>query len=66
MNEEMGCFAIILVFFIGFCAFMAGLNFGNPGELVATKPQCEIALNQERCVDTLYYVTKPYTKRQEK
>jgi hypothetical protein len=45
---------------------MAGLNFGNPGELVATKPQCEMALNQERCVDTLYYVTKPYTKRQAK
>ena len=66
MNDEMGCFALILVFIIGFCAFMAGLNFGNPGELVTTKSQCEIAVNQERCVDTLYYVTKPYIKRQAK
>lgn len=66
MNKEMDCFAVILVFFIGFCAFMVGLNFGTPGELVATKSQCETAVNQERCVDTLYYVTKPYTKRQAK
>ena len=66
MNEEMSCFAVILVFFIGFCAFMVGLNFGTPGELVATKSQCETAVNQERCVDTLYYVTKPYTKREAK
>lgn len=66
MNDGMGCFVLILVFIIGFCTFMAGLNFGNPGELVTTKSQCEIAVNQERCVDTLYYVTKPYTKRQTK
>ena len=66
MNDGMGCFVLILVFIIGFCAFMAGLNFGNPGELVTTKSQCEIAVNQERCVDTLYYVPKPYIKRQAK
>lgn len=63
MNNGMGCFALILIFIFGFCAFMVGLSFGNPGEHVATKSQCEMALNQERCVDTLYYVTKPYTKR---
>lgn len=66
MNDGMGCFALILIFIFGFCAFMAGLNFGNPGKLIATKPYCEKAINQERCVDTLYYVTRPYTKREPK
>ena len=64
MNDEMGCLAGFLILVIVVCAFMVGFNYGNPGEFVAKKPQCEIALNQERCIDTLYYVTKPYTRKE--
>ena len=59
-----GCLVIFICIIFGIICFFAGLNFGNPGELVATKPQCEIAVNQERCVDTLFYVTKPYTRKE--
>ena len=64
MNEEMGCLAIILIFVIAVCAFRLGVLYGEPGEHIATKPHCEMALHQERCVDTLFYVTKPYTRRE--
>ena len=66
MNEEMGCLAVFLILLIGYCCFKLGVLYGEPGELYATKPHCEMALNQERCVDTLFYVTKPYTRKETK
>lgn len=66
MDEDMGCLAVFLILVIAVCAFRLGVLYGEPGEHIATKPQYEMALNQERCVDTLYYVTKPYTRKETK
>ena len=66
MNEEMGCLTVFLILVIAVCAFRLGVLYGEPGEHIATKPRCEMAVNQERCVDTLYYVTKPYTRKERK
>jgi len=64
MNEEMGCLAVFLILLICYCCFKLGVLYGEPGELYATKSRCEMAVNQERCVDTLFYVTKPYTRKE--
>lgn len=64
MDEDMGCLAVFLILVIAVCAFRLGVIYGEPGEHIATKTHCEMALHQERCVDTLFYVTKPYTRKE--
>ena len=66
-DEGFGCIVIILVIIVGIAAFMCGMRFASPDDIFYEKrTQCEMALNQERCVDTLIYVTKPYTKNGDK
>ena len=65
-DEGVGCAIMILIIFVGIFAFLGGLKCGSSDDIFyAKRTQCEMALNQERCVDTLIYVTKPYTRNTE-
>lgn len=65
-DEAVGCVTIILVIIVGIVSFLCGMRFASSDDIFYEKrTQCEMALNQERCVDTLIYVTKPYTKYKE-
>jgi hypothetical protein len=62
-DESVGCVIIILVIVVGIAGFLSGLKFASTDDIFHEKrTHCEMALNQERCVDTLIYITKPYTK----
>lgn len=66
-DEGVGCAVIMLMIVIGIGAFLGGIKFASSDDIFYEKrTQCEMALNQERCVDTLIYVTKPYTKNGDK
>lgn len=66
-DEGAGCVVIMLMIVIGIGSFLAGIRFASSDDIFYEKrTQCETALNQERCVDTLIYVTKPYTKNNTK
>ena len=59
-DEAVGCVTIILVIIVGIVSFLCGMRFASSDDIFYEKrTQCEMALNQERCVDTLIYVTKP-------
>lgn len=62
-DEGVGCAIILLLIVVGIGAFLGGIRFVATDDIFYEKrTHCEMALNQERCVDTLIYVTKPYTK----
>jgi hypothetical protein len=62
-DESIGCITIISVIIVCIVSFLCGIRFASSDDIFYEKrTQCETALNQERCVDTLIYVTKPYTK----
>ena len=66
-DEGVGCAVIMLMVAIGIGSFLGGIKFASSDDIFYEKrTQCETALNQERCVDTLIYVTKPYTKKSDK
>lgn len=66
-DEGVGCAIIMLMIVIGIGSFFAGIRFVATDDIFyAKRTQCEMSLNQERCVDTLIYVTKPYTKKETK
>lgn len=64
MSDEGFCCLVILTIIISVIGgFIAGFKCASVDDIFYEKrTQCEMALNQERCVDTLIYVTKPYTK----
>ena len=63
-DEGVGCAIIMLMIVIGIGSFLGGIRFASSDDIFYEKrTQCETALNQERCVDTLIYITKPYTKQ---
>lgn len=62
-DEGVGCTIILLIVVVGIVGFFCGLRVAATDDIFYEKrTQCETALNQERCVDTLIYITKPYTK----
>lgn len=62
-DEGFGCMAIVALFLAAIMGFFFGLKCASTDDIFYEKrTQCEMALNQERCVDTLIYITKPYTK----
>lgn len=66
-DEGAGCAVMIMLVVIGIVFFLGGMRFASSDDIFYEKrTQCEMALNQERCVDTLIYVTKPYTKKGDK
>ena len=66
-DEGVGCVIILLVVVVGIAGFFCGIRFVATDDIFYEKrTQCEMALNQERCVDTLIYITKPYTKKETK
>ena len=62
-DEGFGCMVIVVIFVAVIGGFVGGLKCASSDDIFYEKrTQCEMALNQERCVDTLIYITKPYTK----
>lgn len=62
-DESVGCMVIVALFLAVIGGFVSGLKCASTDDIFHEKrTHCEMALNQERCVDTLIYITKPYTK----